>query len=240
MPSGDDGGLDSSLRQRGGRQQRDDAHGDRRPPALVLPSVCFYLDTHGGDAETNSYTLLLEHNGHYEADVLNGTFFETGKNIEFGVVLTGGFLFGGAAANVTTSTAAVAQDVPSLGGRGPPRLSQDGVVTCGTQPPGQAVALLSEPPRDLRCQGVGPLSVSDRDEGAAPAMDDDEEAAAWLFRDAVGQSPQDGGSDQFIGFGAISKVPAAGATQIVACSPSQDQSAGTPASAGACGLKVMT
>ncbi|CAK0872178.1 unnamed protein product [Prorocentrum cordatum] len=136
----------------------------------VLENVTngFYLDTHGGDGETNSYTLLLEitgwrglilepqiyefatlwgkmrkawlflgclsptgnatklgfdtdgvldmlsghqihaynlptfleemggrktidfwavHNGHYEAEVLNETFFGTGKNIEFGVVL---------------------------------------------------------------------------------------------------------------------------------------------------------
>ncbi|CAK0805018.1 unnamed protein product [Prorocentrum cordatum] len=136
----------------------------------VLENVTngFYLDTHGGDGETNSYTLLLEltgwrglilepqiyefatlwgklrkawiflgclsptgnatkigfdtegvidmesghfihayniptfmeelggrktidfwavHNGHYEAEVLNETFFYSGKNIEFGVVL---------------------------------------------------------------------------------------------------------------------------------------------------------
>jgi len=136
----------------------------------VLENVTngFYLDTHGGDGETNSYTLLLEitgwrgliiepqvyefvtlwgkmrkawlflgcisptgnatklgfdtdgvidmlsghhihaypittfleemggrktidfwavHNGHYEAEVLNETFFGSGKNLEFGVVL---------------------------------------------------------------------------------------------------------------------------------------------------------
>ncbi|CAK0802371.1 unnamed protein product [Prorocentrum cordatum] len=136
----------------------------------VLENVTngFYLDTHGGDGETNSYTLLLEltgwrglilepqiyefatlwgklrkawiflgcvsptgnatkigfdtegvidmesghfihayniptfmeelggrktidfwavHNGHYEAEVLNETFFYSGKNLEFGVVL---------------------------------------------------------------------------------------------------------------------------------------------------------
>ncbi|CAK0847895.1 unnamed protein product, partial [Prorocentrum cordatum] len=55
----------------------------------ALRQRSFGLDMDEEDVKLITQVLenvLIEHNGHYEADVLNDTFFETGKNIEFGVV----------------------------------------------------------------------------------------------------------------------------------------------------------